>query len=71
MNSWFTFLKESYVRCGFVVAFIVMQWLIIQQFENASSIFVFTMSLVAILATKIIYDKDSEIEALKDQLDSK
>jgi len=69
VESWIHFIASSYIRCFFVIAFIVLQWLIIKPFDNASTIFVFTMSLVGILATKIIFDKETEIEKLKHRLD--
>ncbi len=69
VENWVKFIASSYIRCGFVVAFIVLQWLIIQPFENAPIIFVVTMSLVGVLATKIIFDKEAEIEKLKHRLD--
>ena len=67
-KDWLQFINASYIRCGFVVAFIVMQWLIIEPFDNASIIFVITMSFVGILATKIIFDKETEIEKFKERL---
>ncbi|MGH1440194.1 MAG: hypothetical protein ACRBBR_08805 [Cellvibrionaceae bacterium] len=69
IESWIQFIASSYIRCCFVIAFIVLQWLIIKSFYNTSTIFVFTMSLVGILATKIIFDKETEIKKLKDRLD--
>lgn len=68
-EDWIQFIASSYIRCAFVIAFIVLQWLIIKPFDNASTIFVFTMSLVGLLATKIIFDKETVIEKLKRKLD--
>ncbi len=69
MKSWLGFIKSCYVRCAYLILFVVMTWLILRGYENASIFFVLFVLALMIAATKIIYDKETTIERLKQKME--